>query len=48
MLLQMTSRPRVTITMVRMGLFSTGRMITRWMTTPPTKAMTRVARKAPQ
>ena len=47
-LLQITSRPRVTITMVRMGLFSTGRMITRWMTTPPTNAIARVAMKATQ
>ena len=47
-LLQITRRPSVTITMVRMGLFSTGRMITRWMVTPPTNAMTIVATNAPQ
>ena len=38
----------VTITMVRMGAFSTGRITIRSMSTPPTKAMTRVAKKAAQ
>jgi hypothetical protein len=36
------------MTMVRMGAFSTGRITVRSMRSPPTKAMTRVAKKATQ
>jgi hypothetical protein len=38
----------VTMTMLRMGAFSTGRITTRSMRMPPAKAMTRVAKNANQ
>jgi hypothetical protein len=37
-----------TMTIVRTGAFSTGRMMTRSMTMPPTKAMASVPKKAAQ
>jgi hypothetical protein len=48
MLLRMKRRPTHTMTTARMGALSTGRMTTRSMTIPPTKAMARVAAKAAQ
>ena len=44
----MTSKPMKTITTESTGAFSTGRMITRWISTPPTKAMITVRKKATQ
>ena len=37
-----------TMTMVRMGLFSTGRITTRSISTPPTNEITRVPKNAHQ
>ena len=37
-----------TMTMVSTGAFWTGRMTMRWMTSPPRKAITSVAKKATQ
>ena len=47
-LLMMRSKPMKTITTVRIGAFSTGRMMTRSITTPPMKAAITVTKKAPQ
>src|SRR6266550_1763869 len=48
MLRKMTRSPMQTITIERIGLFSTGRMITRSTSTPPTNDSARVAKKATQ
>ncbi len=48
MLLKITSRPRVTITMVRMGWPSTGRITMRSTSSPPTKATATVAQNVTQ
>ena len=47
-LLKITSSPMNTITTDSTGAFSTGRMITRWISTPPVKAMRIVRKNAPQ
>jgi hypothetical protein len=44
----MTSSPSVTMTIDRIGAFSTGRISTRSMTTPPTNAIPRVEMNATQ
>ena len=44
----MTSRPMKTMTTDRIGAFSTGRMMTRSISTPPTKAIATVSRNAAQ
>ena len=48
MLLKITSRPMNTVTTASTGAFSTGRMITRSITTPAMKEMPTVRKKAIQ